>query len=102
MSVQKARELLENQKLLSPASVKKFAHAISTCLFQIADLKTNDLNNQTRNLIRAAAILLEESGYDKICNATKEIVLEQLKDISEDITLITEGMKTDIKTKFKK
>jgi len=102
MSVEKARELLKNQKLLSPAGVETSTHTISICLYQIADPKTNGLNNQIRNLITVAAILLEESGPNKICNAMRETVLDQFKDISEDITLITEGMKTDIKTKFKK
>jgi len=102
MTIDKARDLLEKHQMLCPEGTEVTVQAVSTCLHQIANTRGNGLTPLIKSLIRAAATLLDETGYDNIRNAAKEIVVEQLKDIYEDLASITEGVKSNIREEFNK
>ncbi|KAF8153888.1 hypothetical protein B0H34DRAFT_784004 [Crassisporium funariophilum] len=100
MNPEKARDLLEVHNMMVPAGAELTTHGMVTCLHQIAQVQ--GIPRTQRSLITAVAILLGEVSDNGLKSEVREIILDQLNVMAEDITSVTEGLKKSIKIEIDK
>ncbi|KAF8152315.1 hypothetical protein B0H34DRAFT_821243 [Crassisporium funariophilum] len=100
MNPEKAQDLLELHKMMVPAGAELTTHGMVTCLHQIAQVQ--GIPQTQRSLITAVAILLGEVSDNGLKSEVREIILDQLNVMAEDITSVTEGLKKSIKIEIDK